>query len=339
MGFGIWSLVVQQISSSIFRTAFLWFVNDWRPALTFSFKSLREMFGFGSRLLVSGLLNQIFENIYLLVIGKLFSATDLGFFTRAQALEEIPSQTFAGMVGRVVFPVFSAIQDDSGRLKRGMKKALSTLVMVNFPMMIGLAIIARPLVLVLLTEKWAGCITYFQLLCVVGLLYPLHLINVNLLQSLGRSDLFLRLEIIKKALVVVNIAITWQWGISAMIYGMIILSIICYYLNSYYAGRLIGYPILEQVHDLLPYLINSALMGVAVCAGGSLPLSSHWSMLLLQISTGASVYVGLCRLFRLRAFMEIWREGLSKISFSRAQIAGSHEDRPGSPSCGADVLP
>jgi O-antigen/teichoic acid export membrane protein len=309
MGFGVWSLAVQQISSSFCRTAFLWFVNDWRPALIFSLKSLREMFGFGSRLLVSGLLNQIFENIYLLVIGKLFSAADLGFFTRAQALEEIPSQTFSGMVGRVAFPVFSTIQDDPGRLKRGMKKALSTLVLVNFPMMVGLAIIARPLVLVLLTDKWAGCITYFQLLCVVGLLYPLHLINLNVLQALGRSDLFLRLEIIKKLLILINIAVTWRWGISAMICGMIGLSIIAYYLNSYYTGALLGYPIREQLRDLIPSLITSVLMGIAVYAVGLLPFPNHWPMLLVQVLTGVVAYVGLCRIFRLAAFVEILREG------------------------------
>ena len=235
-GFGVWSLAAQQIAGSFFQTTLLWFWNDWRPALIFSFKSLQEMFGFGSRLLASGLLDQIFSNIYLVVIGKLFSANDLGFFTRASSLQELPSQTLAGVVGRVTFPVFSTIQDDPARLKRGLKKALTLLVLINFPMMIGLAVVARPLVLVLLTEKWAESIIYLQLLCAVGLLFPLHLINLNILQSMGRSDLFLRLEIIKKALVVINIAVTWRWGISAMICGMVAMSMIAYYLNSYYTG-------------------------------------------------------------------------------------------------------
>ena len=187
------------------------------------------------------------------------------------------------MVGRVTFPVFSTIQDDPARLKRGLKKALTTLVLVNFPMMIGLAVIARPLVLVLLTEKWAACIPYVQLFCVCGLLFPLHVMNLNVLQALGRSDLFLRLEIIKKVLIVINIAITWRWGISAMIYGMIVMSIISYYLNSYYTGVLIGYPIREQLRDLFSYIIMAVLMGMAVYAAGLLPFPSHWSMLLVQI--------------------------------------------------------
>jgi len=166
--FGVWSIVVQQVSGSLFQTVFLWLFNPWRPALLFSFNSLREMFGFGSRLLVSGLLNQIFENIYYVVIGKLFSATDLGFFTRAKTLQELPSYTVSGMVGRVTFPVFSSIQDDPARMKRGLKKALTFLVLVNFPMMIGVAMVARPLVVVLLTERWVGCIPYLQLLSLAG---------------------------------------------------------------------------------------------------------------------------------------------------------------------------
>jgi O-antigen/teichoic acid export membrane protein len=183
------------------------------------------------------------------------------------------------MVGRVTFPVFSSIQDDPVRLKKGMKKALTTLVLVNFPMMIGLAVIARPLVLVLLTEKWAESIPYLQLLSFWGLLYPLHVINLNVLQALGRSELFLRLEIIKKVLIVINIAVTWRFGISAMICGMIIFSIIAYFLNSYYTGILIGYSIREQLRDLSTYLIMAVLMGAAVYVAGLLPFSHHWSVL------------------------------------------------------------
>ena len=317
VGFGVWSLVFQQISSAFFRTVFLWLSNPWRPALIFSFKSLREMFGFGSRMLGRDLLERITGNIYHVVIGKLFSPTDLGFFIRAQTFGDLPSQ-----VGRVTFPVFSIIQDDSTRLKRGMKKALTTLVLVNFPMMIGLAVVARPFVLVLLTEKWAESIPYLQLFSFWGLLYPLHVINLNVLQALGRSELILRLEIIKKVLIVINIAVTWRFGISAMICGMVILSTIAYYLNSYYTGVLIGYSIREQLRDLSTYLIMAVLMGVTVYVAGLLPFANHWSMLLAQIIVGVVIYVSLCRLFRLTAFMEIWQTGWSKIPFLRAGIAG-----------------
>lgn len=318
-GYGVWSLVVQQISSTFFQTLLLWTLSAWRPSLIFSFESLREMFSFGSRLLVSGLLNRVFDNIYLLVIGKLFSATDLGFFTRAKTLGELPSLTLSDMIGRVTFPVFSTIQNDTVRLKRGLKKALTTLVLVNFPMMIGLAVIARPLVLVLLTEKWSECIPYLQLLCFLGLLYPMQMINLNLLTALGRSDLFLRLEIIKKMLIVINIAVTWRWGISAMISGMIVSSVISYYINSYYSGVLIDYSIREQLLDLLPYLIMAALMGMVIFAIGLLPFPNHWSMILVQIIIGIVIYICLCRLFRLTAFMEIWQASWNRRALLRVE--------------------
>ncbi len=321
-GFGVWSLVVQQISSAFFRTVSLWFWNVWRPALVFSLVSLRGMFSFGSRLLVSGLLEQIFRNIYLLVIGKLFLPADLGFFTRAKSLQEVPSQTLPEIVYRVTFPVFATIQDDPARLKRGMKKVLTILALVNFPMMIGLAVIARPLVVALLTERWADSIPYLQLLSFLGLLYPVHLINLTLLQALGRSDLFLRLEIIKKVLIVINVAVTWRWGISAMILGMIVNSVISYYLNSYYSGVLIDYSIREQLLDLSPYFMIAVLMGMGVYVAGLLPFPNHWSMLLVQITVGVIIYASLCRLFRLTAFMEIWQTGWGKILFLRAGIPG-----------------
>jgi O-antigen/teichoic acid export membrane protein len=319
VGFGLWSLVVQQVSSAFFQSFCLWIFSPWRPILVFSLKSLRGMFGFASRLLTAGLLNQIFDNIYLLVIGKIFSAPDLGFFTRASSMEALFSRTLSGIVGTVTFPVFSTMQDDLAHLHRGMKKALTSLVLANFPIMIGLSVIARPLVLVLFGEKWAESIHYLQLFCFVGLLYPLQVINLNLLMALGRSKIWLRLEIIKKVLIIINIAITWRWGISAMIYGMIATSIISYYLNSYYTGVLIGYSIREQLRDLYSYLFIAMLMGMAVYLAGLLPFPNHCVMLLVQITIGIVIYVCLCRLFRLLAFMEIWQMGWNKLALLRAE--------------------
>ena len=279
-GFGVWSLVAQSLSSNLFRTILLWFFNTWRPSLVFSPGALREMFGFGSRLLASGLLDTVFQNIYLVVIGKLFSLVSLGF------------------------PVFSTVQDDSNRMKRGMRKALTTMAFVNFPLMIGLALVAKPLVLVLLTEKWAPCIPYLQLLCMVGLLYPLHVINLNILVAKDHSDLFFRLEVLKKILVVISIAVTYRWGIIAMIYGQIIVSIFAYYLNSYYTGKLINYPFKEQVFDFAPYLAMSAVMGIGVYSVQLLPLSSNVTLLFFQVLTGVSIYTAMSYIFKMSAFVE-----------------------------------
>lgn len=316
-GFGVWSLVAQQVSLSILRTITLWVLSPWRPQLIFSLRSLREMFGFGSWMLFSGILNQVFENIYFPVIGKLFSAADLGLFTRARSIQSLPSQTLSTVIGRVTFPVFSRSQGDPARLKRRLKKALPSLVLLNFPVMVGLAATARPLVIVLMGQEWAGCIPYLQLLCAVGLLLPIDVMNLNILMAMGRSNLFMRLEVIKKLLILINITIAWRWGIFGIIYGMIALSIISFYLNSYYNKYLIDYSSLEQMRDLFPYLGVATLMGIVVYSVGLIRFPSLLGLLLTQILTGASVYIALCWLFRLTAFVELLEELCHRITLLR----------------------
>lgn len=316
-GFGVWSLAFQQVSNSLIGTICLWVLSPWRPSLIFRFKSLRQMFGFGSRLLLSGLIDQVFENIYYVVIGKLFSASDLGFFTRANSLQSLPSLTLSNIVGRVTFPVFSKCQDDPARLKRGLKKALTALALVNFPAMVGLAVTARPLVLVLLGQKWAECIPFLQLLCAVGLLYPLQVVNLNVLVGTGRSDLFLRLEIIKKILTIVNIVITWRWGITAIIYGMIACSLIAYYLNTYYVRILIRYSLLEQLRDIIPYLAAAAATGIGASCIGLLRFPNYFLMLSTQVIAGIVIYVSLCWAFRMGAFVEARSELCNRIRLLR----------------------
>ena len=304
-GFGVWSLAIQQVCSNVFSTVLLWFSSTWRPSMDFSFTSLREMFSFGSRLLAAGLLNTIFENSYMVVIGKFFSAASLGFYSRALSLQQLSAMNLADMVGRVTFPLFSSIQSEPDRLKIGFKKTLSTIGLINFPVMIGLLVVSKSLVIVLLTEKWLPSVPYLQLLCVVGIMYPLHAINLNLLKALGRSDLFFRLEIIKKILIIGNIAITWRYGIEAMIYGQIVLSIGAYYLNSYYTARLINYSLKEQLLDLLPALGVAIFMGICVYNVQFLLDLSQFLMLVTQVITGLVMYSLLALLFRLSACIEL----------------------------------
>ena len=192
------------------------------------------------------------------------------------------------------------------------------MVMITFPLMIGLAIVARPLVLVLLTEKWADCILYLQLLSLAGMLYPLHLINVTILPALGRSDLYFQLEIIKNILTIINIAVCWRWGITALVYGMVVNSVISYYLNSYYTRKLVGYAVREQLRDVFAYLIMALLMGIVVYMVSLLPFPNNLSLLLVQICTGTVIYIGLCRLFRLAAFMELWQVGWNKMQLLKS---------------------
>jgi O-antigen/teichoic acid export membrane protein len=304
---GVWSLVGQSLSLRLFNTLLLWTFNTWRPRAMFSLPALRELFGFGSRLLASGLLNRVFQNLYHVVIGKLFAPAQLGYYTRAYSLQQLPSQTVGGIVGRVTFPLFAEIQEDPARVRNGFGKALRAVALVNFPLMIGLLACARPLVLTLLTDKWAPAIPYLQLLCVVGLLYPLSLINLNVLLAHGRSDLNFRLGVLKKMLILLVLAVTWRWGIVAIIWGQIVIAGIAYWLNSYYGGATIGYAVREQVSDITPYLGAALLMGGVVSALNRLPFANNVGLLATQVAVGTFMYVLLCRGFRLNAFMDLWR--------------------------------
>lgn len=303
-GFGVWSLIAQTVIATLIRTILVWILHDWRPTWIFSYASLRRMFPFGSRLMLSGLLDSIFSNIFPLIIGKLFSPRDVGFFTQADQLQRFPATNLTTIVSRVTFPIFSLVQIDKVRLKKGVRKTLMALALVNFPVMIGLAVVAKPLILVLLTDKWLPSVAYLQILCVFGLLYPLHAINLNALKAQGRSDLFLRLEILKKLLFIVSIAITYRWGIMAMIYGSIAVSFIGYYLNSYYSGKFFDYSTVEQIRDFFPSLSVACLMGYFVHLLNYVPFPNQLTLLVSQVVVGAGIYLLLCRLFRLEAFMD-----------------------------------
>ena len=305
-GFGVWSLAVQQVSAALFRALLLWLFNTWRPRLLFSVQSLQQMFRFGSRLLVSSLLNQAFRNVHYVVIGRLFAPAALGFYTRARQMEQLPAMTLSSIVSRVAFPTFSALQADDARLKRALQKALAVLVFFNAPVMIGLAVAAEPLVLVLLTERWLPSVPYLQLLCIAGLISPLHVLNLNVLMAKGRSDLFLRLEVLKKALALISIAILWRWGIAALIIGQIVTSLLSFLLNSYYTGKFLGYGALMQIRDVGVYLLLALIMGVGVYSLTALPISGDLLLLLAQIGSGIAIYLLFCLLFQPPAFVEIW---------------------------------
>ncbi|MGO8697121.1 MAG: lipopolysaccharide biosynthesis protein [Limisphaerales bacterium] len=304
-GFGVLSLAAQVLIGDALRVILLFVFHAWRPGLVFSLSSLRELLPFGSRLFASGLLNSIFTEIYSLVIGRIYAPAALGLFTRAKQMQQMPVDNLCSIVGRVSFPIFASVQEDKPVLKRGVRKAARGLVMINFPLMIGLAVAARPLVLVLLTKKWEACVPYIQMLCVGGALFPLSLIHLNALAAQGRSDLFLRLEIIKKVLVGVAVALTFRYGVKGLLAGDIVVSIISCYLNCYYSVRLIGYGWKEQILDLLPYLGIAALMGASVwLAGGLTPWGGNFGQLVAELSTGVIVYYLGCRFCRLSAFSE-----------------------------------
>lgn len=297
-GYGVWSLAVQQFCSNAVRVFLLWILCTWRPSMTFRFSALRQMFGYGSRLFASGLLDRIFHNIYSLVIGKLFSAVSLGHYTRAFSLQQMPADVLNDIVGRVAFPLFSSMQHETVLLRSEFKKIFVTLAYLTFPIFIALACVAEPLVIVLLTDKWLPCVVFLQLLSLLGLMYPLHAIHLNLLLALGRSDLFFRLEILKKILIIVAIAITWSFGIEAMIVGQLVLTVIAYFLNCYFTNKLIYYTLSEQMKDIIMPFIFSLIMGGVIVGVNLFLIDNFLFLLAIQIITGIIAYLILSYFFK-----------------------------------------
>ena len=259
-GWGVWSLAIQSVANTALNVLLLWLVTRWRPLVVFSSSSLRDLFGYGSKMLLSGLLDTIYNNIYSIVVGKVFRARDLGHFVRADNFAQFPSVNLTGVLQRVTFPILSGIQDNDDLLRKVYREYLRLSAYVVFPLMMGLAAVANPFILVILTKKWIGAVLLLQILCFGYMWYPIHAINLNVLQVKGRSDLFLRLEIIKKALGTCILVGTIPFGVPAMCIGRVGSSMISLFINAYYTKKMIEVGIMTQVKDLLPALIYSLSM-------------------------------------------------------------------------------
>lgn len=209
------------------------------------------MFSYGSRMMAAGFINQVFENIYVLVIGRFFPAAEVGFYHRAQSFNRMGAQNLTSIVGRVLFPVYASIQDDSARMRRAFGRSLFLLGLTCFPMMALLAGVAEPLILTLIGEEWLPAVPYLQLLCVVGALYPIHAANLSVLKALGESRLFLRVELVKKSMALGILFITFWFGITAIIVGQILASLLALWINSFYNRRLIRISYREQMRICL----------------------------------------------------------------------------------------
>ena len=281
-GYGVWALVVQSLLRNGLNTIFLWFLSKWMPKAVFSKDSFKELFSFGSKLLGAGLLDTIYRNIYLIIIGKIFSARELGFYTRAQQFQKMPSQNITGIISRVAFPVLSSIQDDDEKLIKAYSSFIRLSAFVVFPLMIGLAVVAEPLIRLILTEKWMPTVPLLQLLCIAGMLYPVHAINLNILNVKGRSDLFLKLEIIKKIFITIAILITFSFGVKAMVIGQIFTSFIAFFINTHYSSKMINYGAWKQIKDMMPIIFITLIMALGV-----------WGVMLLGFSDVLKLLIGI----------------------------------------------
>ena len=311
-GLGVWSLVGQQLSRQLLNTFFLWFYCRWRPAWEFSIESFKEMFGFGSKLLVSGLIDTIYKNIYYIVIGRFYDPDQLGQYTRAEQFSTIFSSNLTSVFQRVSYPVLSSIQEEPERLRDAYRKIIKVTMLITFALMFGLAAIAKPLIVILIGEKWLMAVPFLQIICFSEMLYPLHAINLNILQVRGYSGLFLKLEIVKKIIAVIPIMIGIFWGINYMLWGAVCISLVSYILNSYYSGRLIDYSTVKQVKDIFPCFLVSSL--VALLMWGITFLHFNFLVtLLLQVSVGILLAIVAYERMRLEEYKEIRRIILSII--------------------------
>lgn len=303
-GFGVWSLVGQQISRQLLNTVFLWIYSKWRPALEFSKQSFKELFGFGSKLLISGLINTIYQNIYYVVIGRFYSASQLGQYTRAEQFNSVFSSNLTSVVQRVSFPVLSSIQDDPVRLKEAYRKVIKSTMLVAFACMMGLAAIAKPLILILIGAKWLQSVYYLQIICLAGMLYPLHAINLNILEVKGRSDLFLKLEILKKIIGFCPIVLGVLYGIEFMLWGSVCVSFIAYFLNAHYSADLINYSTKSQIKDILPAFTISFIIALCMWCLTLFNMPS-WVTLTMQCLLGIVLAIIVYEKSKLEEYLEI----------------------------------
>lgn len=263
-GFGVWSIIALQLIMRFAYALQIWIYSKWKPMLSFNRTKAKGLFSFGSRLMVSAIIQTVYDNIYLIVIGKFFSVNSLGYYQNAQKLVYVPSQTLSGVLSSVTFPAFASIQDDNHKLKEGYRRVIQQLLFWLCPIFVLAAILAKPLFSLILTDKWLSAVPFFQLLCVIGIVYPLNSYNVNLISIKGRTDIVLKLQIIKKTIAIIGIAACVPFGIWPLVIFQAVNAIINYFFNSYYAGHFIEYPTGEQIRDILPVISLSIGVGFIV---------------------------------------------------------------------------
>lgn len=296
-GYGVWTLVFQQLLNAGINTLMLWLFSKWRPKILYSWKSFKELFAFGSKLMVSGLIDTIYNNLYQLAVGKFFSAASLGHFTQAKTFTQVPAANITLVIQRVTYPVLCTLQDDSDKLRTDYRQLLRLSAFIVFPLMCGLASVAYPLVEILLGEKWRFAATLIIPLCFNMMWYPIAAINLNLLQVKGRSDLYLRLEIIKKIIGVTVLIVTLPFGLLFMTYARIVSGMIGLYLNTYYTKKLINVGFWLQMKDLGLTFVTSMIMFILIICV-SFITSSVWLQLILGIIIGIVFYISIVVSFK-----------------------------------------
>ena len=301
MGFGVWALVFQQLVNVTVNTAILWLTVGWRPKRMFSFPRLGVLVSYGWKLLASALLDTVYLKAYQFIIGLRYSESDLAFYNRGDQMPNLVVENINASIDSVLLPVLSAEQDHKGHVREMTRRAVKISTYIMLPLMTGLAVCAEPLIRLLLTAKWMPCVPYLQVFCMIYAFYPLHTANLNAIKAVGRSDLFLKLELIKKVLETAVLLLTMRYGVMAMALGQLFSATVSIVINAWPNRRLLDYSCLLQLRDILPALGLAALMGAVIWPVALLGLAD-WLTLLIQVPLGVLVYLLGSKIMRVDSF-------------------------------------
>ena len=303
-GYGVWALIAQNLVNQFIDTVILWVTVKWRPKWAFSFQRLKGLFSFGWKMLVSGLVDKVYTELRQLIIGKLYSSEDLAFYDKGITFPNLIVTNINTSIDSVLLPTMSSAQDNRDRVKAMTRRAIKTSTYLMMPMMVGLAVCATPIVRLVLTEKWLPCVFFMRIFCFTYAFYPVHTANLNAIKAMGRSDLFLKLEIVKKVVGLIALLATMWVSVEAMAYSLLFTSVASQIINSYPNKKLMNYNYLEQLRDMLPQIILSVVIGGAVYCVTFLGLNDILT-LCIQIPLGAVIYVLGSLIFRIDSFRYI----------------------------------
>ena len=303
LGYGVWSLVIKSLTTGVMQCVAYWLNGHWRPQWTFSRASFSNLFKFGSFMFLNTVVNNLYHNILSLIIGKSFSAATLGYFTQARKLEDIPRNSLSSVINNVTFPIFSEIQYDKERLQNAARKCLKSMAFINFPLMMLLIVIAKPLIIFLFSEKWAQSVPYFQALCIYGLMTSLIELNSNIIISLGKSNISLLVRIVQRGCGLILIIAGLWWGMKGMLSGYIISQYISFIIAAVCSGKLMGYGLIKQIKDFFSAFLLALIAAILTYSAVIfIPDINYVWQIFFQCAVYVFFYIGFSKLFHLEGF-------------------------------------
>lgn len=304
-GYGVWALVIQTLLGSLATSVSLWVFSNWSPSIAFSKTSFKSLFGYGSKLLIAGLYAQILNNVYTICLGKFYPMASLGYYTKAKSFADLSAGTVVSVVQQVTFPILTSVQHDREKLVSIYGRVIRMSAFFIIPLMTLIALLAKPIVILLLTDKWVSLIPLLQWMVFARIFLPMSAVNMNLLNAVGRSDLFLKVDLSKLPLTILAMVITIPLGVKAMIIGHVVTSALAFIINAYLPGKLYGYGPIQQLKDMLPFFVATIGMAISVFV-----MSSFIDNLVLQLLLGALLglvtYLFICWLLKLDEMTEVW---------------------------------